>query len=72
MEGEGEGGRWTAGCSHAITEAGLWRLAVAGRCCVAVAVGLLRRHGHVGPRREHELGGAWNTHRDNEKLVTPK
>lgn len=55
----GVGGYW--GCSHAVTEAGLWRLAVAWCCCVAVAVGLLRRDGHVGPRCEHELGRACNT-----------
>lgn len=48
------------GCSHAITEAGLWWLAVAWCCCVAVAIGLLRRHGHVGPCCEHELGCAVN------------
>ena len=39
--------RW--GGSHAVTEAGLRRLAVARRCRVAVAVRLLRGHGHVGP-----------------------
>lgn len=55
----GAGGCW--GRSHAVTEAGLWRLAVARRRCVAVAVGLLRRDGHVGPRCEHELGCACNT-----------
>lgn len=50
------------GCrSHAVTEAGLWRLAVAWCCCVAVAVRLLRRHGHVGPRCEHELWCSYNT-----------
>lgn len=59
MCGAGVGGR--RGRSHAVTEAGLWRLAVAWRCCVAVAVGLLRRDGHVGPCREHELGRACNT-----------
>lgn len=49
------------GCSHAVTEAWLWGLAVAWCCCVAVAVGLLRRHGHVGPCCEHELRCACNT-----------
>ncbi len=57
----GWGGAGVVGRSHAVTEAGLWRLAVAGCCCVAVAVGLLRGHGHVGPCREHELGRACNT-----------
>lgn len=51
---------WVVGCSHAVTEGGLWRLAVVGCCCVAVAVGLLRRHGHVGPCCEHKLGCAVN------------
>lgn len=56
----GEGGVWAVGCSHAVTEAGLWRLGVAWCCCVTVAVGLLRRHGHIGPCCEHELGCAVN------------
>ena len=59
--GRGEG--WEEGvvCSHAVTEVGLWRLGVAWCCCVAVAVGLLGRHSHVGPCCEHELGCACNT-----------
>lgn len=57
----GWGRMWVVGCSHAVTEGGLWRLAVVGCCCVAVAVGLLRRHGHVGPCCEHKLGCACKT-----------
>lgn len=49
------------GESHAVTEAGLRRLSVARRRRVAVAVRLLRGHGHVGPRREHQLRRSCNT-----------
>lgn len=61
VSGQVEVGSGVVGCSHAVTEAGLWRLDVAWCCCVAVAVGLLRRHGHVGPCCEHKLGCACNT-----------
>lgn len=53
-------GAGVVGCSHAITKVGLWWLAVAWRCCVAVAIGLLGRHSHVGACCEHELRGACN------------
>lgn len=68
MEGRWRGRRsrvgvcgWVGVCSHAVAEAGLLWLAVARRCWVAVAVGLLGGHGHVGPRCEHELWRACNT-----------
>lgn len=76
-EGQMEGRCWVklwwwwgggvVGCSHAITEAGLWGLAVTWCCCVTVAIGLLRRHGHVGPCCEHELGCACNRNISSEE-----
>lgn len=59
-------GGWGAGCSHAVTKAGLWRLGVTWCSCVAVAVGLLGRHGHVGPCCEHELGCACKQKHQNQ------
>lgn len=51
---------WVRGASHAVAEARLGGLAVAGRGCVSIAVGLLGGHGYVGARCEHELGCAVN------------
>lgn len=69
--GKGAGGRGVGG-SHAVAEAGLWRLAVARGGRVAVAVRLLRGHGHVRPRREHELGCACNRQTVAVKAALPE
>lgn len=48
-------------CLHAVAEAGLCRLTVAGRGAVAIAVRLLRRNGDAWACGEHQLGCACNT-----------
>lgn len=67
---DGRSSCWGDWGSHAVTEVGLRRLVVGWCCRVAVAVGLLRRHRHVGPCCEHELGSAWNAQRKETHKLT--